>query len=947
MHLSIPIFVVGLAVAGGVQAQPLDVTFRYIPAPGETVVSAFVRADFNGWVANAGNAMTFVDSLQQWVFTERLPVGGTQEYKIYVDGVWLTDPLNPVSNPADNNNSVLTVADPMVFQLGREENAGGMIDAVSAGVFSTDAITEIRFEVNGVEQDGLPFYDPASGLFRHELDEPVARGSQFKITAATATETASAQVGVLAPEVEDAARPAGIVDGITYFDNPTTATLSLFAPGKRFVYVIGDFNNWQIDDAYLMRRDAASDDSVLWWLELDGLNPAQEYAYQYLVDGELRIADPYAEKMLVPGSDADIVDQGVYPDLKTYPEGQSGVVSILQTAQEPFSFSDFERPLQQDLVIYELLIRDFIARHDYATLVDTLDYLDRLGVSAIELMPVAEFDGNESWGYNPAFYFAPDKYYGPADDLKRFIDECHQRGIAVILDVVYNHATGQSPFVRLYNTGGFGPPTADNPWFNEVAPPGSFSFFYDVDHETAATQHWLDRVNRHWLEQYNIDGFRFDFTKGFTNTPGDGAAYDPARVAILKRMANQIWAVDSTAYIILEHFGSDQEERELAEYRTGEGFPGMLFWNNVNHAYNEATMGYHSGSTSDFSRVYYETRGFSRPSLVSYMESHDEQWLMFKNRKFGACANSPFGGNRCDPNLDANFGTYNVRHLPTALDRMKMAGAFFFLIPGPKMMWQFGELGYGFGDAGEQCLRSGGNDDCDPPGIAPGRVDNKPIRWDYRADPLREKLYKAWAALINLRNDHEVFRSTETTVTLDLRGAVKRIHLSHPEMDVAIVGNFDVGTWLDVQPGFQETGRWYDFFTGDSLLVQDLNYATGLEPGEFHVYTSQRIMPPEAGLITVDVEDEADVPAAFRLDQNYPNPFNPATTIRYALAQAGPVRLDVFDVLGRRVATLADGFQTPGTYVVDFDAGHLPSGPYFYRLQTAGGIETRRMMLIK
>ena len=943
MHLSIPIFVVGLAVAGGVQAQPLDVTFRYIPAPGETVVSAFVRADFNGWVANAGNAMTFVDSLQQWVFTERLPVGGTQEYKIYVDGVWLTDPLNPVSNPADNNNSVLTVADPMVFQLGREENAGGMIDAVSAGVFSTDAITEIRFEVNGVEQDGLPFYDPASGLFRHELDEPVARGSQFKITAATATETASAQVGVLAPEVEDAARPAGIVDGITYFDNPTTATLSLFAPGKRFVYVIGDFNNWQIDDAYLMRRDAASDDSVLWWLELDGLNPAQEYAYQYLVDGELRIADPYAEKMLVPGSDADIVDQGVYPDLKTYPEGQSGVVSILQTAQEPFSFSDFERPLQQDLVIYELLIRDFIARHDYATLVDTLDYLERLGVSAIELMPVAEFDGNESWGYNPAFYFAPDKYYGPADDLKRFIDECHQRGIAVILDVVYNHATGQSPFVRLFNTGDFGPPTAENPWFNEASPPGAFSFFYDVDHEATATHHWLDRVNRHWLENYNVDGFRFDFTKGFTNTPGNGAAYDPARIAILKRMANQIWAVDSTAYIILEHFGSDQEERELAEYRTGEGFPGMLFWNNVNHAYNEATMGYHNGGKSDFSRVYYGTRGFSRPSLVSYMESHDEQWLMFKNRMFGACANASGGGNRC--NTDP--GVYNTRDLPTALDRMKMAGAFFFLIPGPKMMWQFGELGYGFGDNGEECLKPGNGSNGDCAARAPDRVGNKPIRWDYRDDPLREKLYKTWAALINLRNEHAVFRSTETDVTLDLRGAVKRIRLSHPEMEVEIVGNFGVTEGDNIVTLTNPPRVWYDFLSGDSLDLTLVDLDPTLDPGAFHIYTSQRITPPEAGLITVDVEDETAVPEALRLDPNYPNPFNPATTIRYALAEAGPVRLGVFDVLGRRVATLAEGFQPPGTHEVIFDARHLPSGPYFYRLQAADRIETRRMLLVK
>ena len=100
------------------------------------------------------------------------------------------------------------------------------------------------------------------------------------------------------------------------------------------------------------------------------------------------------------------------------------------------------------------------------------------------------------------------------------------------------------------------------------------------------------------------------------------------------------------------------------------------------------------------------------------------------------------------------------------------------------------------------------------------------------------------------------------------------------------------------------------------------------------------------GVTSTDREPAA-VPERFRLDQNYPNPFNPATTIRYALAEAGPVRLDVFDVLGRRIATLAEGFQTPGPHEVVFDARHLPSGPYLYRLHTADGIVMRRMLLIK
>ena len=119
-------------------------------------------------------------------------------------------------------------------------------------------------------------------------------------------------------------------------------------------------------------------------------------------------------------------------------------------AQYVWDNSTFTPPAKDDLIIYELLVRDFVAAHDFKTIRDTLDYLDRLGVNAIEFMPVTEFDGNSSWGYNPAMYFAVDKYYGPADRFKEVIDSCHGRGIAVIMDIVLNHAYGNNPLVKMY-----------------------------------------------------------------------------------------------------------------------------------------------------------------------------------------------------------------------------------------------------------------------------------------------------------------------------------------------------------------------------------------------------------------------------------------------------------------------------------------------------------------
>ena len=142
------------------------------------------------------------------------------------------------------------------------------------------------------------------------------------------------------------------------------------------------------------------------------------------VNDELLIADPYADKLLDPWNDQYISDE-TYPDLIGYPKDTtSGIVSVLQTADEEYMWqvTDFQPPAKTDLIIYELLIRDFTSDHSYRTLTDTISYLKNLGVNAIELMPVNEFEGNESWGYNPSFYFAPDKYYGPKNDLKIFID---------------------------------------------------------------------------------------------------------------------------------------------------------------------------------------------------------------------------------------------------------------------------------------------------------------------------------------------------------------------------------------------------------------------------------------------------------------------------------------------------------------------------------------------
>ena len=570
-----------------------------------------------------------------------------------------------------------------------------------------DPDQNISFEAAAISSSNWSLFDngslvkSGSGItLSHSFNYASPGDHWIKVTGSSGSDSSSDSLFIHVLDTQtELPVPGGLQDGINYVDDHTVQ-LVLHAPGKAHAFVIGEFNDWAPVSAARMSKEGDR-----FWITLNSLDAGKEYAYQYLVDGNIFIADPYTEKVLDPAWDTEIT-QATYPGLEPYPSARAtGIVGIFETGQSPYTWDDagFQAPDPEDLVIYELLLRDFIAAHDWKTLSDTLDYFSGLGVNAIELMPVNEFEGNNSWGYNPSFYFAADKYYGPAEDLKAFVDACHSKGIAVILDMVLNHSYGQSPLVQLYYDHASKKVSADNPWYNVDSPNPVFAWGYDFNHESLATQDFVDRVNRYWLEEFHLDGFRFDFTKGFTNTPGDGGGYDAPRIAILRRMANEIWSFKEDAFVILEHLAGIQEEYELS-------LNGMLLWGNQNGQYSEATMGYHDLGKSDFSGISYLEKGMTIPALVGYMESHDEERLMYKNITFGSSS-----------------GNYDIKDQETALRRMELAGAFFFTVPGPKMIWQFGELGYDFSI----------DYDC--------RVCNKPIRWDYNTGK-RKRLYQVWSA---------------------------------------------------------------------------------------------------------------------------------------------------------------------------------------------------------
>ncbi len=933
----------------------LDVTFRFLPdltAPEiEPVVRAFLPGSFNDWGPNtngqisvgAPSQMTYLPAENEYRYTTSLQIGQDYFYKVHYhrnesgsEYEWITDPLadDPCTYGGFGSDCRVEVRDPMAFQLAREQNDAGQVVAVSAGLFGTSAFEEIEFQVgDGPLQDGLAFYDAATGIFRYELPTLAAAPGYLRLVATDALgRTVEAESGIVPPSVIDAARPEGLEDGITYVDD-TTVRLSLFAPYKGFVHVVGDFNGWRADNASLLFRDAEGDpataDSVWWWTELSGLAPGEPAVFQYLVDGALRIADPYSALVLT--GDDPFISEATFPDLPPYPAEAAGrPATLLRPGAEEYEWQvdDFERPAQEDLVVYELLVRDFLAAHAYDTLADTLDYLDRLGVNAIELMPVAEFGGNINWGYQPQFHLALDKYYGPPEQLKAFVDAAHARGIAVILDVVYNHADSPSPLVDLYGC------TEASLYTNSPAR-HPFNVFCDLDHTNAAVQHWLDRANRWWIEEYRVDGFRFDLAGGFMQT-GSFFGYNPQRIRLLQRMADEMWDVDDEAIIILENLiDSPAEFLDLAQYGQPER-PGMMVWHTMHRAYSQSAMGY-LDADSDLGDTYPPSwiAGMPLSGAVTYMESHDEQWMMFLNRTFGNSA-----------------GGYDVTDLGTALDRQKLAGTFFFPVPGARMMWQFGEVGYGGGPG--ECLKpgDGSNGDCLP--SDPSRTGPKPIRWEYADDPARERLYQTWAALLGLRRDYALFTSPDTEVTIAAGpgDAARSITLTldgAPEGEpsaAVIVGNFGLVA-RDIAQAFPSSGTWYEFFTDTEREVAGTHASVVLAPGFARIFTDVDVPSPELDIYTVEAEGGPATPLAFGLDAAYPNPFAETATIGYTLPAPGEVRVSVYDVLGRRVAVLADGPMPAGAHRAVLDGAGLPSGTYVVRLTAGARSATTRLTLLR
>ncbi len=703
----------------------------------------------------------------------------------------------------------------------------------------------------------------------------VFRNQDGSISAKTAT-GADVLVDVFPsgfPESKAADYPGGIPKMGAVENADGSVTFCLGAPGKNNVAIAGSWDNFSLDPSDAMNYQDYNGFRYF-WTDINGLEKGKDYTYYYIVDGAIQVGDPYANLVLDPWND-QYISSDVFPDMPEYPSQaiENVAVAVYNSSMNDYDWqvTDFKGVAQDDLIIYELLIRDFTGSEGRALgngtvkgATEKLDYLCELGVNAIELMPIMEFSGNNSWGYNTNFYMAPDKAYGTPDDYKEFIDGAHSRGMAVILDIVPNQSDGIHPWYDMYTRN-------NTPFYNSSAP-HAYSVLNDWNQDCEMVQQqWHDAL-AYWMTEYKVDGFRFDLVKGLGNNDSYGTTYDAAtntwgtptesgtnkfnatRVARMKALREKMIEINPNAYFINENLAGAEEENEMAE-------DGEINWANINYQACEYAMGY--PTYADLNRFYAPLDSRLWGSTVSYAESHDEERVAYKAVYYGT------------DGVKGNTGVITKR--------LGSLAAQMLLTPGAHMIWQFEELG------NSQTTKNGSDNDTSP----------KKVNWNMLNSADYKGLHDTYATLCGIRRNYSNLFKEGVATTVDLKDWNARyISLVNDKTELYLIVNPAVsGSTTIPMPVNPESGVTVDLTGSEySLLAAGYDGAPTLSAegitlpaGSFAVYGGE----PDSGLGAVSADN-------FFFDPQAP--------------------VEVYNLSGIKL----------GTYTSAADA-HLPKGIYLLR----------------
>lgn len=997
------LFLLTVLYCGTATAQTQNITFRYIQGDVATV-RAFVPGEFNNWgpnsngviATNAVSLMTYVDSLEQWVYGEDLQVGQTYEYKIHLhlndagsDWQWISDPLNPVTNPADNDNSVLSVRDPMAFQAAHEFNDDGLIKAVSAGLFSTQAISDVTFWVNGIERDGLPFYNPENGIFRYELERPIKSGSQFKIRMMDQVgRQDSLTIGeILLPVSWVFSDFATVKDQTTLLANVTrqdgtidstiTQAELITDNGNINVFVENGLvdltaslneglNNFVLEadveggsfrsdtlrvtrnlhplDAYLIQSefvgsgsgftvtitetDRAPDDLEV-EIEIDEANSTA--TTEASVQGAM-----ISGSLITPGElyidvraliENDIVDR-IRVGLKTDDDG-----NVREMAYE-------ETPAWvNNAVVYEIFPLSFGPEatgtesnpgNRLQQITSELDYVAQMGFNVIWFMPVMknQFMDQLSGGYNIIDFYNVDPKLGTNEDFKALVARAHELGIKIILDITPNHSSPAHPWVDALKASG------------DIVPPGSF-----MQTEPSAHNRGLDNRGPNLSEIWQVSNGSNLYRKydGFGDLANLNWDEDDLQAEFLNIIAYWVneFDIDGWRFDVYwgpwRRYGPERFGRPIRDvmkrikpdsWILGE-IAGTGFSTEVYYTDDDNGTAVTGGMDAgyDWNFFFNGIRG-----TYGNLSNYDAQ---AKNGNFWPGPNARyfrFLENHDEERIAKLLGSNPMQILPLT--------GYLLTTTGVPMIYQGQEVNFGNVSGDER------------------RVS---VNWNTEHNGLFARYHQQ---LAQARRQFPAF-GTQSLVTLNTSNGVYAFARPYLDENAVVAVNFaNEARTVSINPTSAmelttDGPITYSHLFADSSFVDELDgFEITLAPYETAVFIANAgeavdfdlpVLPglPFNAVFTSAEENYLAGDLAFALDQNYPNPFSNSTHLRYTIDKPGQVRMRVFDLLGREISTLVNQEQTAGKYQVQFVARDMPAGVYFVRLESAGRTAIKKMVYVR
>ena len=896
-------------------SQTLDVTFRYVKHHDENFVRIFVPGTMpdgtandwgpnsNGLISpNALSLMSFDSESNSYHRTYTLEIGQEYEYKFHThhnssgsDYSWFQDPLNPLVTSDGWDNSILVVSDPLFFQPSFHLNEQELVIGMSISISASSDIDSIKYIVadesylasSNLFQDGV-FYVP--------FDVPYSFFESYRILIYIDGNEYLAFNKDQVEVIEE------IVPGFLEFgpqQNDGLMYVSIMVPHHQFVQIkINNINDEEDKSIFTLKKDPNL--SNVWWTELE--LPNGIYDYEYVLPNGATFPDPLSRMVRNNKTRIEI--------------GAGGV-----TTADDYNWisANYLKPTLDTLVIYELHVDDFSAAGNgsgtFQHVLEKLDYLKSLGINAIELMPISEFPGNHSWGYDPQIISAINDSYGTPEQFKYFVDQCHNRGIAVILDIIWNHIRSSSPLWQMQPDYDLNPYIKHHEEMNPNEAPESWGML-DIDHFNMNTIEYINKVHRIWVDEYKIDGFRFDAAAhlGWSVSQPDLGIYG---------WSNALYDYDSTVYQIAEHLPSNISLIENTNFSAG--------WHDSFHDRLKIDSHNQYNSTMDIMRQIiglHEYTNWGTPysnftQAVKYMISHDEQSLIQEM---------------------VEFDSFTMQQ---ALERDKFYSTILFTSNGIPMLWQGQEFGF----------KSGWTDQNQNGNWDEEKLSYRPIDWNVLETENGQSHFEHYKKLIYLRKNNPAFSKGEfyDLYRYTNQGVVVYGYKDNRENSlndqVVVIANFSSTDQSILDVPFLSSGYWYNMFDPNDILhTADGNYGNYyINAKHAVVYTNNQY---QLSTHSFSEEIESIVDSSINKIVPFPNPFNSSISIQIDTESRDMIRFSIYNVLGEMIFQKIENNITRGINKFswngrDSDGLEVPTGMYFILIKQNDITFNKKIILMK